>query len=375
MGTGIEIDKDKWVVEEIEGEPSVIATNRMTEHPTKSRHELLVVDDTRENLMFLGTFLESQGYRVRMAMDGATALMSIARKPPDLILLDIRMPGMDGYEVARKLKENKETASLPIIFISARDDLEAKVQAFRLGGQDYITKPFANDEVAARVRTHLQLIDYQKNLERRVQESVQRIYTLNNELELTQKEMIVSLGTLMETRDNETGKHVARVGEYSRRLAELYGLDAETTKLIHSAAPFHDVGKVAIPDHILYKPGKLTSDEWEIMKTHTLKGYDIFQHSKRPLLKMAAIIAREHHERWDGSGYPYGLRGEAISIAGRIVILADVFDALMCKRHYKRAWSQEETIAHIRKNRERMFDPAIHDLFMENLDDFLHWNR
>lgn len=335
------------------------------------KREILIVDDRRENLLLLSSFLETEGYRVRMAVNGDMALMSIARRTPDLILLDIRMPGLDGYTVARKLKKNPETASIPVIFISAQDDVEAKMMAFEAGGVDFITKPFANQEVVARVRTHLQLIDYQKNLERRVEEGLSEIRKLNRELELTQNEMIVSLGTLMETRDNETGKHVVRVAEYSRRLAELYGLDKETIELIHVAAPFHDVGKVAIPDHILNKPGRFTTDEWEIMKTHAIRGWEIFRHSERPVLKMAATIAREHHERWDGSGYPHGLKGKDISIAGRIVILADIFDALSHARPYKEAWSMDRTLAYIQKNRERIFDPDIIDLFAANLAEFL----
>ncbi|WP_457672981.1 HD-GYP domain-containing protein [Thiolapillus sp.] len=333
-------------------------------------HEILVVDDRRENLQLLSSFLEAEGYRVRMAMNGQVALMSIASKVPDLILLDIRMPGMDGYEVSRELKARAETASIPIIFISAQDDVQAKIKAFKVGGVDFISKPFANEEVVARVRTHLQLIDYHRNLERRVAEAVDRIRRLNDELELTQNEMVVTLGALMETRDNETGKHVIRVAEYSRLLARLYGLDEETVGLIHMAAPFHDVGKVAIPDRILNKPGRFTPEEWEIMKTHALKGYEIFRYSARPVLKMAAIIAKEHHERWDGKGYPHGLWGERISLPGRVVILADVFDALTHERPYKKAWSIEDTVAYIRENRGRMFEPRMVDLFVDHLDEF-----
>ncbi len=335
------------------------------------RHEILIVDDRRENLQLLNSFLVARGYRVRMAMNGETALLSIGVKIPDLILLDIRMPGMDGYEVCRILKGKENTASIPIIFISAHDDVEAKVKAFNVGGVDYITKPFANEEVVARVMTHLQLVDYQRNLELRIEEGIHEIRKLNNELELTQNEMIVTLGALMETRDNETGKHVVRVARYSEVLAELYGLDAETTNLIHLAAPFHDAGKVAIPDHILNKPGKFTPEEWEIMKTHAMKGYEIFRHSARPVLKMAAIIAKEHHERWDGKGYPLGLSKEEISVPGRIVILADVFDALTHKRSYKEAWSIQRTMDYISQMKGRMFEPRLVELMTRHLDRFV----
>jgi len=334
-------------------------------------HEILVVDDRRENLQLLNSFLVAEGYRVRSALNGPTALMSIEAKKPDLILLDIRMDGMDGFEVCRKLKADPETADIPIIFISARDDTEAKVEAFRAGGVDYVAKPFANEEVIARVRTHLQLTDYQHNLEKRIEEGLAEIRNLNEELELTQDEMIRTLGALMEKRDDETGQHVVRVAEFSKRLAELYGLDEETTKLIYQAAPLHDAGKVAIPDAILNKPGAFDEEEWEIMKTHSMKGYEVFKDSTRPILKMAATIAKEHHEQWDGKGYPDGLKGEEISIAGRIVFLSDVFDALSHKRVYKEAWSLPDVRAFIAEQSGRMFDPRLVALFLEHFDEFV----
>ncbi|BAO45468.1 HD-GYP domain-containing protein [Thiolapillus brandeum] len=335
-----------------------------------ANHDILIVDDRPENLRLLESFLVAEGYQVRTAMNGEMALLSMSARVPDLVLLDIRMPGMDGYEVCRQLKSNPDTMGVPIIFVSAQDDTHAKVEAFKSGGVDYISKPFANEEVIARVRTHLQLVEYQHNLEFRIQEGVQEISKLNEELELTQNEMVFTLGALMEKRDIETGKHVQRVAEFSRLLARLYGLDDETVKLIHQAAPFHDVGKVAIPDRILNKPGALFSEEWEIMKTHAIKGYELFRHSHRPVLRMAAIIAKEHHERWDGRGYPYGIQGDNIHVAGRIVILADVFDALTHARSYKEAWSIEKTLAYIQENRGTIFDPAMVDLFLDNLVEF-----
>jgi len=334
-------------------------------------HEILIVDDRLENLKLLSSFLLKEGYRVRSALDGETALLSIKAKHPDLILLDIKMDGMDGFEVCHHLKEDPQTAMIPIIFISARDDTEAKVRAFREGGVDYITKPFASEEVVARVRTHLQLNDYQHNLEKRIDEGVRKIKLLNEELELTQDEMIRTLGALMEKRDDETGQHVVRVAEFSRRLAQLVGLDTETTRLIYKATPLHDAGKVAIPDNILNKKGPLTPEEWEIMKTHAVKGYEIFKDSTRPVLKMAAIIAKEHHERWDGSGYPDGLKGEEISMAGRIVHIADVFDALSHKRVYKEAWSLDKVKAFMVENSGKMFDPTLTRLFLDHYDDFV----
>jgi len=321
--------------------------------------EILLVDDRKENLELLSNFLHEKGYKVRSALDGATALMSVAAREPDLILLDVEMPHMDGYEVCRKLKSDPQTETIPIIFISAHEDTEAKIKAFQAGGVDYISKPFANEEVITRVNTHIRLSDYQHNLEKKVQEGLEK-------LEVTQKEMIVTLSTIMETRDDDTGQHVVRVANYSKLLAELYGLDAERVNLIYKAAPFHDAGKVAIPDDILNKPGKFEPDEWETMKTHAIRGYEIFKASTGEILQMAATIALEHHECWNGSGYPHGLKGEEISIAGRIVILADILDALTTKRVYKEAWSFERASDFIKEQRGLIFEPKIVDLFLEN---------
>ena len=336
-----------------------------------SQHEILIVDDKKENVQLLQKFLDAAGHRVRTALDGETALLSIAARPPDLILLDIKMPGIDGVEVCRRLQQDERTARIPVIFISALEDTRIKMKAFQAGGVDYITKPFSNEEVVARVSTHLQLNDYRHNLEQKVEEGIARIKDLNEELELTQNEIIVALGALLEERSRETGHHVVRVAECSRLLAELRGLDEETCYLIHRAAPLHDAGKVAIPDHILHKQGPLDPEEWKIMKTHAMRGYEIFKNSTRPILRMVALIAREHHENWDGSGYPGALAGEEISMAGRIVHLADVFDALGHKRCYKKAWSIEEVFRFIREKAGSMFDPELVRLLLQHRQRFL----
>lgn len=336
-----------------------------------NQHEILIVDDKIENVQLLKKFLEVADHQIRTALDGETALLSAAARPPDLILLDIKMPGMDGVEVCRQLQQDKRTAHIPVIFISALEDTRIKMQAFQAGGVDYITKPFSNEEVVARVATHLQLNDYHHNLEQKVEQGVVQIRELNEELELTQSEMIVALGTLLEERSKETGHHVIRVAEYSRLLAELQGLDKTSCYQIHRAAPLHDAGKVAIPDHILHKEGALDPEEWEIMKTHAMRGYEIFKNSTRPILQMVALIAKEHHENWDGSGYPQGLAGENISMAGRIVHLADVFDALGNKRCYKKAWSTEEVFDFIQEKEGSMFDPQLVQLLLQNRQHFL----
>jgi putative two-component system response regulator len=337
--------------------------------------EILIVDDKIDNIKLLNSFLEKDGYKVRNALDGKTALLSISVKQPDIILLDINMPKMNGFEVCKKLKSDPKTAHIPVIFISALNDLESKIEAFNIGGIDYIIKPFASEEVLARVKTHLELSDYQHNLEEKVQQGLKEIKELNKEIELTQDEMIVTLASILDAKDDDTGKHVVRVAEFSKLLANLYGLDEKTTELIYKAAPLHDAGKVAIPDKILNKPGKFEPYEWEIMKTHAIKGYEIFKNSTRPILKMAATIAKEHHERWDGKGYPDGLKGYEINIAGRIVIIADIFDALTHKRVYKEAWSFEKAKEFIKENSGIMFEPKLVELFLENYDEFIQIHR
>jgi putative two-component system response regulator len=336
-----------------------------------TQKEILIVDDKVDNIKLLNSFLEKEGYKLRNALDGQTALLSVSVKKPDIILLDINMPKMNGFEVCKKLKENKETAHIPIVFISALNDLDSKIEAFNIGGVDYIIKPFASEEVLARVKTHLELSDYQHNLEEKVQQGLQEIKALNKEIELTQDEMIVTLASILDAKDDDTGKHVIRVAEFSKLLAQLYGLDTQTIELIYKAAPLHDAGKVAIPDNILNKPGKFEPHEWEIMKTHAIKGYEIFKNSTRPILQMAATIAKEHHERWDGKGYPDGLKEYDISIAGRIVIIADIFDALTHKRVYKEAWSFEDAKKFIKDNAGTIFEPKLAELFVENFEQFI----
>ncbi|MBF0266618.1 MAG: response regulator [Gammaproteobacteria bacterium] len=333
-------------------------------------YEIVVVDDTLANLQLLNEFLTANGYKVRSAINGETAIKSIVARHPDLILLDIKMPNMDGYDVCKQLKQNSATKHIPIIFISAMDATEDKVKAFTSGGVDFITKPFSNEEVLARVSTHLQLDSYKHSLEDAIEEGLKEIKLLNHEVELTQSEIVMTMAALTEERSNETGLHVVRVAEYSNLLANLHGMDENICTLIKKAAPMHDVGKVGIPDSILQKAGPLTGEEWETMKTHTTKGYEVFQSSSRALLKMAAIIAHEHHEYWDGGGYPRGLKENDINIAARIVTITDVFDALTHDRCYKKAWSINKTIGFLEEKRGQMFDPRLTDLFIANIDKF-----
>jgi putative two-component system response regulator len=331
--------------------------------------DVLIVDDTVANLQLLTSLLKEEGYKVRPASSGAMALMAIEKKMPDLILLDIKMPEMDGYEVCEKLKSNPITQAIPIIFISALNDVNDKIKAFNVGGVDYINKPFQFEEVKARVSTHLKLRSYQLEMEKKVALGVEKINVLNQEIIDTQRELIFTMGEICETRSHETGQHVKRVSEYSYLLATLCG--SEQAELIYQAAPMHDVGKVAISDMILSKNGALTPEEWEVMKTHTSLGFKALASSNRGLLKLAAQIAHEHHEKWDGSGYPQGLKGNEISFAGRITAIADVFDALGSARCYKEAWELSKIIEYMKEKSGSQFEPKLIELFLEHLDEFL----
>ena len=341
--------------------------------PSKGIANILIVDDTFANLQLLSTLLKEEGYKVRPANSGALALQAVAKKKPDLILLDIKMPEMNGYEVCAALKSNPETKNIPVLFISALNDVADKIKAFNVGGLDYINKPFQFEEVKARVATHLQLKAYEDDMKVKIAQGVREIEALNQEIIDTQQELIFTMGQICETRSHETGQHVKRVAEYSYLLAQLYGY--EELEFMKQAASMHDIGKVAIPDSILNKPGALTTEEWEVMKTHSHLGFQMLSLSQntpqRPLFKLAATIALEHHEKWDGSGYPFGLKGEKISVAGRITAIADVFDALGAIRCYKPAKSLEEILAIFQLESSRHFDPNMITLFFDHLDDFI----
>ncbi len=333
--------------------------------------DILIVDDTLANLQLLAQILKETGYKVRPALNGKLALQAVAQKKPNLILLDIKMPEMDGYAVCQALKENPQTRDIPVIFISALSDANDKVRAFKAGGVDYLTKPFHAEEVKARVATHLQLKDYQDNLTQKINEGLKQISQLNEEITATQRDVIIMLGSICEGHSQETAQHIKRVAAYAHFLAQRYELEAEQILLIKEASPMHDIGKIAIPDAILYKAAPLTREEWVIMKTHARLGYQMLCYSTRPLFKMAATIALEHHEKYNGLGYPQGLKGQAIHIAGRITAIADVFDALDNVRCYKPNWDLERILSLFKTERGQHFDPELIDLFFAHLDDFL----
>ena len=331
---------------------------------------ILVVDDTKLNIEILLDLL-GEKYSVIPSLSGEKALKIIQKKDIDLILLDIMMPDMDGYEVCRRIKKDDKTKDIPIIFITAKADEDSIEKAYDAGGVDYVTKPFSPREIISRISAHLALSEQRIVSEAMRIELEKENFILNKEIHETQKEIIFTMGSISESRNKETGNHVKRVAKYSEILALKYGMCEDEVSLLVEASPMHDIGKVAIPDAILNKPARLTQEEFAIMKEHAQLGYDILKGSKRVLLKTAAILAHEHHEKWDGSGYPQGKKGEDIHIYGRITAIADVFDALGSERVYKKAWDNDKILAYFKDESGRHFDPKLIKIFFDNLDEIL----
>lgn len=336
----------------------------------KRRFKILVVDDAPKNIQVVANLLGEDEYDISYATNGTQALGHVEETEFDLVLLDVMMPGMNGYEVCRFMKQGKRHTDLPVIFITARTDEESIIEAFDAGGQDYITKPFNSAELMARVKTHLKLKAFEDSQQVLINNAMAELKILNKEIVETQKEVIFTMGSIGETRSKETGQHVKRVAEYSRLFALLSGIDEYEADLIAMASPMHDIGKVGIPDSILNKNGRLDAAEFEIMKTHVTIGYDMLKHSDRPIMRTAAIIALEHHEKWDGSGYPKGLSGKDIHLYGRVTALADVFDALGSERCYKKAWPDEKIFELLKDESGKHFDPALVKMFFDNKERF-----
>tara|TARA_R110000868_G_scaffold65534_9_gene195932 strand:+ start:807 stop:1865 length:1059 start_codon:yes stop_codon:yes gene_type:complete len=338
---------------------------------------ILVVDDVANNIQVAMNILREDNYELSYAMSGNDALALMRTQSFDLILLDVMMPDIDGFEVCKRIRMDLKHRDVPVIFLTARADVDSVVRGFELGGVDYIVKPFHAAELLARVRTHLELHTAKALLQKHNISLRQKVELterrLLSELEQTQLEMIHILTELMEFTSDETGRHIKRVAEYSQLLAQLHNsLTEEDAIVIFHASPMHDIGKVFVPEAILHKPGKLTVEEYDVMKTHTTRAHDFLKNSPRRILKAADIIAWQHHEHWDGSGYPRGLKGHDIHIYGRIVAVADVFDALTHKRVYKPAWTVEDTVAYIVNNSGTHFDPYLVELFRDNLDQFIN---
>ncbi len=313
---------------------------------------VLVVDDIPENIDVLSGVLRPN-YRVKAALSGPRALaIALSDPQPDIILLDIMMPGMDGYDICRRLKEDLRTRAIPVIFVTAKSEADDEALGLELGAVDYIVKPVTPAIVIARVQTHLALYAQNRELDRKVRERTE-------ELASTRLQIIRRLGRAAEFKDNETGLHVIRMSHYSRLIAEAMGAGDAWLDLLFNAAPMHDIGKIGIPDHILLKPDKLNRDEWEIMRRHPLYGAEIIGEHRSELMVLSREIALSHHEKWDGTGYPHGHSGESINIAARIVALADVFDALTTARPYKTAWSVKDAVDYIDGQKGKHFDPEL----------------
>jgi len=312
-----------------------------------NRPLILAVDDEASNLQLLRQILQDH-YRLLFAKDGARALELARQEQPDLILLDVMMPGMSGFEVCAALKANPGTASVPVVFVTALTETDDELEGFEAGAVDYITKPISPPIVRARVRNHLSLVRME-------------------ELRASRLEIVQRLGLAAEYKDNETGLHVIRMSHFARILGIAAGMtENEADDLLH-AAPMHDVGKIGIPDRILQKPGPLDAEEWKIMQSHVTIGAEIIGEHAGGMLALARSIALTHHERYDGSGYPHGLAGEQIPLVGRITAIADVFDALTSERPYKKAWSEQEAIDFLHQQKGRHFDPLLVDLFTEKM--------
>jgi putative two-component system response regulator len=340
--------------------------------------KILVVDDEK---FYIDVIVDILGddFKVVVAMEPEQALERAVIEPvPDLILLDILMPGMDGYEVCRRLKADLRTKDIPVIFLTIKSEVSDELKGFEIGAVDYISKPMSPPIVKARVATHLSLSRAQRVLTSQNRDLMDEVLERREELNRTKDATITCVASLAETRDPETGKHIQRTQEFVRVLAEQLSeqahlrdyLNPYTIELLYKTAPLHDIGKVGVPDSILFKPGPLAADEWELMKKHTLFGYQALQRAQQEMgdcdfLQMAAEIAYYHHERWDGTGYPLQLAGDAIPISGRIMALADVYDALISQRVYKQPFSHETAAVIIRDSSGSHFDPNMVKAFLE----------
>jgi putative two-component system response regulator len=339
---------------------------------------ILIVDDEPAIQNLMSKILSREGYNTISVSDGQTALTKISAASPDLILLDLMMPGLSGFEVAGQIKGNTETRSIPIILITGLDSVDNHVTALDIGVDDFMSKTADRAEIVARVRSHLkvkrlndQMRAYQQSLEITVAHKTNQLNQALEKLKDASLDTIFKLTAASEYRDNETGAHIKRMSHYSALIAQKMGLKNKTVEVVLYGAPMHDIGKIGIPDKILLKPGKLNAKEWELMKKHATLGAEILKGSKIGYVRMGEMIALTHHEKWDGSGYPHGLKGRKIPLAGRIVALADVFDALTSKRPYKDEFSIEKANQIILEDRGKHFDPDVVDAFFSIQDAIL----
>jgi len=351
--------------------------------------KILVVEDDLMGNRLLTTILTRLGYIVDSAFDGVSGLEKVESSPPDLILLDLDLPRMDGYELARRLKQSDHNKIIPIVVVSSFSEVENRIRALEAGADDFLSKPVDQVELRARVQSLLKvklyndyMVSYQKTLEEEVNKRTQQLQEafeeLKNASEKVKKASLdttVRLSQAAEYKDRETGSHIKRMGYYTVAIAKKMGLPRQEIEAILYAAPMHDIGKIGIPDRILLKPGPLDDQEWEIMKQHTSIGSNILAGSDSQVIQMAHQIAAAHHERWDGSGYPGGLKGSEIPLWGRISAIADVFDALTTERPYKKAFSINHSLTILKQLRGTHFDPDVFDAFFLIEDEILSIRR
>jgi putative two-component system response regulator len=338
----------------------------------------MVVDDEARNLRLMEALLAPEGYEVILAQDGEEALVRARQEPPDVILLDIMMAGIDGLEVARQLQANEETKAIPIVMVTALTETDARVKALEAGAADFLSKPVERVELRARVKSLLKvkayndhIRDHARELEAEVAKRTQLLKTALAEAKAASLDTVYRLSRAAEYRDEDTGTHILRVSRYAAAIARQMDLTEKTIESIMYASPMHDVGKIGIPDRILLKPGKLDPDEWEVMKQHTLIGGRILQGSHTLFVRLGEEIAMTHHEKWDGSGYPKGLKGRDIPLSGRIAAIVDVFDALTTNRPYRKALPVDEALSIIRESVGTQFDPDVAAAFFAVKDVLL----
>ena len=341
------------------------------------KRKILVVDDEPHNIVLLEGILRKFGHEV-VGAENAVVALEVLDRSFDLVLSDVMMPVMNGFEFVSKIRENEETQDIPVIMVTTLSQRDDRLKAVEVGANDFITKPI--DLVELKIRTESMLKQkaqqdeiklFQVDLHQMVEDRTMELREALAMLDEAHVETIHHLCAAAEYKDEETASHLVRMADYSRILAENIGLDEKTIQFIHTSAPMHDIGKIGIPDSILLKPGKLTAEEWDVMKKHANIGGNILSMGSSDYIKMGGVIALSHHEKWDGSGYPNGFSGDEIPLPGRICAIADVFDALTSRRPYKDSFSIEKSLKIMEEGSGKHFDPQLIDIFFDNIDDIL----